>query len=147
MRRILNFVILRVQASSWLHSKWIRPKLLRLTGMKIGISHIGEEIVFDSLYPECIEIGDYSAITMRCIILTHFVELVEKTADNPGGRNYVRGKVIIGNNVFIGANTIICKPVTIGDDSLIAAGSVITKDIPPGEVWGGVPAKFLKRRN
>ena len=40
---------------------------------------------------------------------------------------------------------IICQPVTIGDNSAIAAGAVVTKDIPPGEIWGGVPAKFIKK--
>lgn len=146
MKRLLKFIILRIQLSSWLHSKKIRPQLLRLTGMKIGKSHIGEQVIFDSLYPENIEIGDYSAITMRCIILTHFVEVAEKTEKNKGGRIFVKGKVKIGNNVFIGAQTVICKPVTIGDDCIIAAGSVVVKDIPAGEIWGGVPAKFIKKR-
>jgi UDP-2-acetamido-3-amino-2,3-dideoxy-glucuronate N-acetyltransferase len=146
MRRFFKFIILRIQSSSWLHSKKIRPQLLRLTGMKIGKSHIGEQVIFDSLYPENIEIGDYSAITMRCVILTHFVEVAEKTEQNKGGRIFISGKVIIGDNVFIGAHTLICKPVVIGNDCIIAAGSVIVKDIPAGEIWGGVPAKFLKRR-
>jgi len=146
MRRLVNFIILRIQLSSWLHSKKMRPRLLRLTGMKVGKSHIGEQVIFDSLYPENIEIGDYSAITMRCVILTHFVEVANKTEENRGGRIFVKGKVKIGDNVFIGANTVICKPVTIGDDCMIAAGSVVTKNIPAGEIWGGVPARFLKKR-
>ena len=62
------------------------------------------------------------------------------------GRHYYKlGKVKIGNNVFIGAHSIICQPVTIGDDVVIAAGSVVTKNIPSGEIWGGVPAKFIKK--
>ena len=47
--------------------------------------------------------------------------------------------------VFIGARTIICKGVTIGDRSMIAAGSVVVKDIPADELWGGNPAKFIKK--
>lgn len=62
-----------------------------------------------------------------------------------GGHSYSYGRIKIGNNVFIGAHTIICKPVTIGDDVVIAAGSVVTKDVPSGEMWGGVPAKFIKK--
>lgn len=62
-----------------------------------------------------------------------------------GGHTYSYGKVKIGNNVFVGAHSIICKSVTIGDDVVIAAGSVVTKDIPSGEIWGGVPAKFIKK--
>lgn len=118
-----------------------RAKLLRLSGMKVGKSHIGQGIIFDSLYPGDIEIGSGSAITFRCVIITHFVEFLGER-----GRKYVRGKVKIGNDVFIGAHSIICKPVTIGDHAVVAAGSVVTKDIPEGEIWGGVPAKFIKKR-
>ena len=53
--------------------------------------------------------------------------------------------VIIGDDVFIGANCIICKGVTIGDRSIIAAGSVVVKSVPSDEMWGGNPAKFLKK--
>jgi acetyltransferase-like isoleucine patch superfamily enzyme len=118
-----------------------RPKLLRLAGMKVGQSHIGQDVIFDSMYPEDIEIGNKSAITFRCVIITHFMEPLED-----GERVYKRGKVKIGNYVFIGAHTIITKPVSIGDYSVVAAGSVVTKDIPSCEVWGGVPAKFIKKR-
>lgn len=55
--------------------------------------------------------------------------------------------IIIGKRVFIGGHSIILKGVTIGDDSVIGAGSVVTKNIPSGEVWAGNPAKFLKKVN
>lgn len=51
----------------------------------------------------------------------------------------------IGDYVFIGARCIIGKGVTIGDKSIVAAGSVVTRDIPAGEIWGGNPAKFIKK--
>ena len=51
----------------------------------------------------------------------------------------------IGDCVFIGARSIICKGVNIGDRSIIAAGSVVVKDIPSGELWGGNPAHFIKK--
>ena len=54
--------------------------------------------------------------------------------------------VIIGNDVFIGMNSIILKGVHIGDRAIVGAGSVVTKDIPANEVWGGNPAKFIKKR-
>ena len=53
--------------------------------------------------------------------------------------------IIIEDNVFIGALCIILKGVTIGKNSIIAAGSVVVKSIPPDEIWGGNPAKFIKR--
>ena len=53
--------------------------------------------------------------------------------------------VHIGKNVFIGTQSIVLKGVTIGDNSIIAAGSVVTKNIPSNEIWGGNPAKFLRK--
>jgi UDP-2-acetamido-3-amino-2,3-dideoxy-glucuronate N-acetyltransferase len=139
-KRIYKNFWIRIQMSSIFRSTF-RTKLLRLSGVKIGESHVGQGVIFDSLYPEDIEIGDKSAITFRCVIITHFMEPL-----SDGEREYVRGKVKIGNYVFIGAHTIITKPISIGDFSIVAAGSVVTKNIPSGEIWGGVPAKFIKKR-
>jgi acetyltransferase-like isoleucine patch superfamily enzyme len=52
--------------------------------------------------------------------------------------------VIIGNDVFVGTNAMILKGVTIGDRAIIAAGSVVTKDVPADEVWGGNPAACIR---
>lgn len=53
--------------------------------------------------------------------------------------------IFIGNDVFVGANSIILKGVKIGDRAIVGAGSVVTKDIPSDEIWGGNPAKFLRK--
>jgi acetyltransferase-like isoleucine patch superfamily enzyme len=53
-------------------------------------------------------------------------------------------EVIIGNNVWIGNNVVILKGVTIGDDAIIAAGSIVTKNIPAGYAVGGNPARVIK---
>jgi acetyltransferase-like isoleucine patch superfamily enzyme len=52
--------------------------------------------------------------------------------------------VIIGRNVWIGTGVIILRGVTIGDNSIVAAGSVVTKPVPPGTLVAGNPAKFIK---
>lgn len=52
--------------------------------------------------------------------------------------------IIIRDNVFIGAHTIILKGVTIGEGAVIGAGSVITHNVPAMEVWAGNPAKYIK---
>ncbi|RYY46146.1 MAG: acyltransferase [Chitinophagaceae bacterium] len=52
--------------------------------------------------------------------------------------------VLIKAGAFIGCNSIILKGVTIGERSVIAAGSVVTKSIPADEIWGGNPAHFIK---
>lgn len=54
-------------------------------------------------------------------------------------------KILIGNNVFIGGFSIILKGITIGENSVIGAGSVVTKNIPKNEIWGGNPAKFIRK--
>lgn len=53
------------------------------------------------------------------------------------------GKIFIGNYVYIGANAVVLPGVTIGDNSLIAAGSVVTKSIPANVVVAGNPAKII----
>ena len=55
-------------------------------------------------------------------------------------------QVTIGNDVWIGRRVIIMPGVTIGDGCVIGAGAVVTKDIPPYSVAGGVPAKVIKSR-
>ena len=55
------------------------------------------------------------------------------------------GPVTIGNGAFIGGHSTILKGVTIGERAIIGAGSVITGSIPADEVWGGNPARFLKK--
>jgi acetyltransferase-like isoleucine patch superfamily enzyme len=59
-------------------------------------------------------------------------------------KHAVKLKVIIEDNVFIGAHSTILKGVTIGKNSVIGACSVVTKNIPPNEIWAGNPAKFIK---
>lgn len=58
--------------------------------------------------------------------------------------NYAEKKVVIKSNCWIGAHTCILAGVTIGEGSLVAAGSVVTKDVPDYTVVGGAPAKIIK---
>ena len=133
-----NKAVIIIASSPWWKSTF-RAKLYRLTGMKVGRSHIGSHCSFDTEHPENVEIGDYCAITSGVKIITHYVHSAKGK-----GHWYTYDKVKIGNNVHIGLNALIIQPVTIGDDVIIGAGAVVTKDIPSGEVWGGVPARFIK---
>ena len=54
--------------------------------------------------------------------------------------------IVIGNDVYIGVNCTILGGVTIGDGAVVAAGAVVTKDVPPHTVYGGVPAKLIKNK-
>jgi len=53
--------------------------------------------------------------------------------------------IVIEDGAFVGGSSLIMKGVTIGRHSIVAAGSVVTKDIPPNEIWGGNPAKFIRK--
>lgn len=57
-----------------------------------------------------------------------------------------KGDITIGDDVWIASNSVILSGVTIGRGAIIAAGSIVTKDIGPYEVWGGNPACFIKNR-
>ncbi len=76
---------------------------------------------------------------MNTILLTHGMV---RQQDN-SYRSAV-GKLIIGKHAFIGAGTIITRPVTIGDNVMIGAGSIVTKDIPSNCVVAGNPAKIIR---
>lgn len=52
--------------------------------------------------------------------------------------------IVLGRNVWVGSNATILQGVTIGDNAVIAAGAVVTKDVAPNTVVGGVPAQFIK---
>jgi acetyltransferase-like isoleucine patch superfamily enzyme len=70
--------------------------------------------------------------------------------DRRNGKDWQNKKtapVFISDNVFIGANSSIMKGVTLGENSIIGAGSVVTKNIPANEIWAGNPVKFIKKLN
>ena len=86
-----------------------------------------------------IEIGDNVQIGHQTVIATLNHDL------NPEKRwNMIPAPVKIGNNVWIGSHATILAGVTIGDNSVVAAGAVVNKDIPSNVVVGGVPAKIIK---
>lgn len=119
----------------------VRPWFVKMGGVKIldpKHTFIGIDVGWDTVHPEKIIIESGVRITARTSILTHFI--------NPLNGDYTSGEVRIKKNAFIGTNTIITKPVTIGERSVIGAGSVVTKDIPNDEVWAGNPAKLIRKR-
>jgi acetyltransferase-like isoleucine patch superfamily enzyme len=57
-----------------------------------------------------------------------------------------KAQIVIKDDVWLGVNVVILKGVSIGSGSIVAAGAVVTKSIPDNQIWGGVPAKFIKNR-
>lgn len=104
-------------------------------GCRIYIRSWGSE-------PFLISVGDRVTITSGVRILTHdgATWLVR---NEHGVRRQRYRPVKIGNDVFIGVNSIIMPGVAIGDRVIIGAGSVVTKPIPSGTVWAGSPARFI----
>jgi len=95
--------------------------------------------------PWLITIGNHTEISFECTFITHdgatWVFREEERY-----KNVIKfGRINIGNDVFIGAKSTILPGVTIGDRSIVATGAVVSKSIPAGEVWGGVPAQFIMK--
>ncbi len=87
-------------------------------------------------------IGNNVSISSDVIILTADHELDDET----GGYNRLQ-KVVIEDKVFIGTRAMVLPGVIIGQGAQIAAGSVVTRSVPPYSVYGGVPAKLIKMRD
>ena len=93
---------------------------------------------------ERVEIGAGSTFGEGVSI--HDEDHVHEPFDVPlSARGFVTAPVIIGRNVWVGAKATILKGVTIGDDAVIGAGAVVTRDIPARAVAVGVPARVIRR--
>lgn len=111
----------------------------RHIGVKIGNKcHIG--IRDWGSEPYLIKIGNNVAITRGVMLHTHGGARVARTIYPDFD---VFGRIIVEDNVYIGSGSQLMPGVTIGEGSLIAAGSIVTKSVPAGEVWGGNPARRL----
>ena len=137
-----------------------RSQLLRELFGGVGAS-IEIEPPFYCDYGSNIYVGDGFYMNFGCVILDcNTVHIGEKVLCGPAVQIYtathptdpeirlsgleLAKPVQIGNNVWIGGGAIICPGVTIGDNTTIAAGSVVVKDIPSGVIAGGNPCRIIK---
>lgn len=137
MKAVRNFIFIQLArycpVLPW--KNWIYRRVL---GMKVGKhTAFALMVMVDVFFPERITVGNNSIIGYNTTILTHEYLIKE----------YRLGHVHIGDHVMIGANTTILPGVTIGDHAVIAAGSVVHKDVPAHAFVGGNPMRPIERRN
>lgn len=112
----------------------------------------------DPQHPALLEIGDDSSIGDRTqihcchsvkigrhVLIAWDVNIIENDYHNPGGAPPEPRPIVIEDEVWIGLRCIIVKGVRIGRGAIIAAGSVVTRDVPPFTLVGGNPAREIKK--
>ncbi|SFL16251.1 maltose O-acetyltransferase [Paenibacillus sp. 1_12] len=135
IKKIIVFLIVRTRKKV-LEEIWMEDYIK--LGMKVGKNcSIQPDVLFDYSHCWLIRIGNNVTIAPQAYLLAH-----DASTKQLIGYTKV-GDVIIEDNVFIGARAIIMPAVTIGKNSIVAAGSVVTKSIPDNSVAAGNPAKVI----
>jgi len=132
---ILESLAYNCPVNSW------RIRMHRWRGVNIGENvFIGLKVTLDHSYPEYIYIGDNVSLAGNNFILTHSnpYKHFEKTF-----KSYI-APVVIKDNSWVSIGVTVLPGVTIGNYSVIAAGSVVQKSIPDKVIAGGIPAKVIK---
>jgi acetyltransferase-like isoleucine patch superfamily enzyme len=114
--------------------------------IEIGNNSGGSSIVISAM--NFVKIGNNVRIGGNVRIFDHDFHSLDITerATQPLHRQNIRNSPIrISNGVFIGTQAIILKGTTIGENSIIGAGAVVSGTIPPGEIWAGNPARFVRK--
>lgn len=107
--------------------------LRRVQKMDIGRNvKISLRANLDTTNPRGVHIGDGTYIAFHAVIFTHDMSRVIHT------------NTYVGRNCFIGAHAIIMPGVRVGDECIVGSGSVVTKDVPPGSIVAGNPAKVVR---
>ncbi|MBR5166507.1 MAG: acyltransferase [Salinivirgaceae bacterium] len=138
--RLLHTIKLCMTRSAIARAKYIRKHNI--------FHHMGKNcmVMFRKipLYPQLISFGDNVWIASNVTFATHDVihQMLNNCVNDYEFQENI-GCIDIGNNVFVGANTVILSNVKIGSNTVIAAGSYVNKDIEGNGVYGGVPAKYI----
>lgn len=111
---------------NWLYRTFLRMKVGKQTSFALMVMP-------DIMFPEKISVGTNTIIGYNTTILAHEYLIHE----------YRIGKVLIGDEVMIGANTTILPGVKIGDGAVVSAGTLVHKDVPDGAFVGGNPMRII----
>lgn len=157
----LGYLLLRIRLFFWAlvyrayAKRYQVARSFQFNGPGINLFGEGEILLGEESY-----IGEHSSVQAsagfrvqvgrRCRI-SHNVRIYTMTADpDTDFRNSegapVLGDVTIGDGVWIGVNVYIGPGVKIGDNTVVGANSVVVRDVPPGEIWGGVPARRIRAK-
>ena len=127
-----------------LRNGWKRADYLRKhrSLAKIGTNVYYYSRIFPS-DPGLLKLGNNVVICTDVRFVCH--DRVDVMLKGLFGQKYTKfyAPIEVGSNVFIGSDSVILPGVKIGDNSIIGAGAVVTKDLPSGSVWGGVPARRI----
>lgn len=115
------------RVKNWLYRAFLRAKVHPHAA-------VGLEVTFDIFFPHLITIEEDAIVGFRTTILCH-----EYAADF-----YRVGPVVIRRRATIGANTTLLPGVVVGEGATVSAMSLVNRDVPPGELWGGVPARRIR---
>lgn len=138
-RRIMDYILQLI--SKTLPYSGIKVRLQRMRGVKIGRNvHIGPMVTIDDVYPNFVIIEDGVSIAGQNFILTHNKPLEYHKHLSEA----FLAPVVIKKNAWVAIGVIILPGVTIGEGAIVASGAVVSKDVPPNTLVGGVPAKVLK---
>ncbi len=112
------------------------------------------------IYPNRIQLGDGVHLNHGCVLyalgsitvgsrchLSSYVQLQTGGLQSALGKraSHKSAPIVLEDDVWVGANVVILPGVVIGKGSILAAGAVVSRNIPSGEIWGGVPARFIKK--
>ena len=120
-----------------------RRGLYRLMGVKIGRDvYLGFGLEIDTNHSEVIEIGDHVTVSHRCVIVSHMATDVATPLQAVYPPRVAPVRIKDGAWLCVGATVL--PGVTIGENAVVAAGAVVTHDVPPGTLVAGVPARPVK---
>lgn len=123
--------------------------------VEVGNGTYGNLVVYNDLNDVYLKIGNYCSIANNTIFLLGIDQNIKKFSSYPYMQMLIdgeyrdavsKGDIIVDDDVWIGYGATIMSGVHIGQGAVVAAGSVVTKDVPPYAIVGGVPAKVIKYR-
>jgi len=145
-----NGFILKFGMDSWLLSpilpRKLRPAILRRIGCHVGKDvFIGSHVWIDSGHADMIVLEDHVHIAGECTLLCHQRNLSNYyIGDDYAKLGYIIEKIHLKKGCLIGQKSMIMPGVTVGEGTIIGAGSLVTKDIPAWTIATGCPAKVVK---